>query len=88
MNQWFYEHVPKIWGRWWSARLLATTVCATWLHEGNQDFTRWQRLKRNALCLLLFLLPGKLPLAINKQPSSESSELITEKSASIDNSLK
>lgn len=71
MNQWFYCNFPRVWGRWWSARLLATTASSKWLHAGNPDFTTWQRWKRNALCLSFFLLPGKLPLLISKKPSSE-----------------
>lgn len=71
MNHWFYRNFPKMWGRWWSARLLATTACSEWLHAGNPDFTSWQRLKRNALCLVIFLAPGKLPLTVTKQPSAE-----------------
>lgn len=71
MNQWFYNNFPRAWGRWWSARLLATTACSKWLHAGNPDFTRWQSTKRNVLCLALFTAPIKLPLAVNKQPSTE-----------------
>ncbi|HFH3083596.1 TPA: hypothetical protein ACGJRU_003001 [Pseudomonas aeruginosa] len=71
MNQWFYSHLPKVWGRWWAARLLATTACSEWLHVDNPDFTRWQRVKRNALCLGLFIAPGKLPLSITKKPSAQ-----------------
>ena len=67
-NEWFYRNFPRVWGRWWSARLLATTAFSNLLHEGNQDFTAWQCWKRNALCLRLFLLPGKLPLSISKKP--------------------
>ncbi len=68
LNGLFYSYLPKVWGRWWSARLLATTACSKWLHAGNPDFTTWQRWKRNALCLGLFILPGKLPMSISKQP--------------------
>ncbi|MFU2936783.1 hypothetical protein ACM7NO_25860 [Pseudomonas aeruginosa] len=71
MNQWFYSHLPKVWGRWWAARLLATTACSEWLHVDNPDFTRWQRVKRNALCLGLFIAPSKLPLSITKKPSAQ-----------------
>ncbi|HEK3608662.1 hypothetical protein PAE975_6069 (plasmid) [Pseudomonas aeruginosa] len=68
LNELFYRYLPKVWGRWWSARLLATTACSEWLHAGNPDFTTGQRWKRNALCLGLFILPGKLPMSISKQP--------------------
>lgn len=67
VNLWFYKHMPVVWGRWFAARLMATTACSEWLHEGNQEFTGWQRLKRNALCLALFLKPGKLTLTITKK---------------------
>ena len=64
MTTTFHSLFPRIWGRWWAARLLATTSCSKWLHAGNPTFTRWQRTKRNSLCMLLFLLPCKLPVEI------------------------
>jgi hypothetical protein len=70
-GEWFYHNAPKVWGRWGAARILATASCAEWLHAGNPDFTRWQRFKRNALSLAIFLAPGKLPLAIVKRPNTE-----------------
>lgn len=73
MMLWFYRHFPRVWGRWWSARILATTICSGWLHAGNPDFTRWQRMKRNALCTVLFAAPGKLPLQINVHKQQENS---------------
>ena len=70
MNAWFSKHVPKMWGRWWAARLLATTACSAWLIEKNQDFTRWQRVKRNGTALALFLWPARLPVIINIRQSA------------------
>jgi hypothetical protein len=60
----FSKHMPRLWGRWFSARLMATTACSKWLSAANPDFTRWQRIKRNALCVAFFLKPGALPLTI------------------------
>lgn len=67
---WLYRHLPKIWGRWWSARLLATSTCSVWLSAENPEFSNWQRHKRNALCLVLFLAPFKPPLTINVESLS------------------
>ncbi len=65
MNLWFSRKWPWAWSRWWSARIMATTACSTWLLEGeNSEFTRWQKTKRNALCLALFLMPKKLTITI------------------------
>lgn len=71
MNQWFYRAFPKAWARWWSARLMATTLCSGWLHAGNPDFTCWQRVKRNALCTAIFFKPGALPLTITTRKHAE-----------------
>ena len=70
LGDWFFRHLPKVWGRWWSARLLATSTCAVWLHSENPEFTNWQRHKRNALCLALFLVPVRLPIAIHAETKS------------------
>ncbi|MGP0171255.1 hypothetical protein ACSVIJ_05155 [Pseudomonas sp. NCHU5208] len=67
LNDLFFRFLPRVWGRWWSARLIATTACSGQLHAGNPEFTTWQSYKRNALCLVLFILPGRLPVSINKQ---------------------
>jgi hypothetical protein len=40
MGQWFFRNFPKVWGRWWAARLLATSACSEWLHAGGADDTR------------------------------------------------
>lgn len=74
MNEWLFRKFPNVWGRWWAARLMATTACSDWLHEGNPDFTRWQRFKRNALGLGVFLVPVKLPLTITQTSSQEQSD--------------
>jgi hypothetical protein len=71
MNEWFYRVFPKAWARWWSARLLATSACSAWLHADNPDFTRWQRMMRNALCAAIFIIPGALPLTITTRQRVE-----------------
>lgn len=63
-NAWLFKHLPMVWGRWWSARVLATAICSGWLHAGNPDFTRLQQTLRNTLCLALFVTPGRLPLQV------------------------
>ncbi len=73
MMLWLYKHFPLVWCRWWSARILATTLCSDWLQAGNPDFTRWQRIKRNALCTVRFAFPGKLPLKVNVHKQQETS---------------
>lgn len=56
--------IPRLWARWWSARLVATMRCSSWLDAGNPTFSRWQRVKRNTLCVVLFLIPAQLPVHI------------------------
>lgn len=73
MNLWLYRHFPGVWGRWWSALILATTMCSGWFHAGNPDFTRWKRMMRNALCTVLFAATGKLPLKNNVHKQQENS---------------
>ncbi|MCP1652261.1 hypothetical protein [Pseudomonas nitroreducens] len=64
-NSRFSRLMPKLWARWWAARLMATVRCSSWLHAGNPTFNRWQRMKRNTLCLVIFLAPCKLPVHIH-----------------------
>jgi hypothetical protein len=64
MIAWVGQFYNKAWCRWWAARILATTICSSWLHAGNPEFTRMQLLARNCLRLAIFLTPEKLPLSI------------------------
>lgn len=66
MNTWFLRHFPRIWQRWWAARILATAACAKWwLSPNNPEFNRWQRSKRTLFGMLIFLWPEKLPISIS-----------------------
>lgn len=59
---WFFHRLPRVWGRWASARLTATAACSGWLHEHNPEFTRRQSFLRGTLHVALFVLP--VPLAV------------------------
>lgn len=59
---WFFHRLPRVWGRWASARLTATVACSGWLHELNPLLTRRQRFLRTTLHVALFVLP--VPLAV------------------------
>lgn len=67
VNQWFADHMPRAWGRWWASQICATTYCTKWLSSDNPELTLWQRMKRNALCLTIFAFAGELPLRVTIQ---------------------
>jgi len=75
MQKFLAVHFTRAWSRWWSARLVATTYCSKWLHEGNPDFTHRQRAAKGALCLMLFIVPIDLPVRVqlttSREPSNE-----------------
>lgn len=62
MALWFFHRLPRVWGRWASARLTATAACSGWLHALNPVFTRRQRFLRSTLHVALFVLP--IPLLV------------------------
>lgn len=65
-RKFFLRFFPKMWCRYWSARLIATTVCADkWISVDNQNFTRKQLAARSLLIWSLFLIPVKLSVRVS-----------------------
>lgn len=64
MNQWVYNNLPRVWARYWSARLLATTWRAQRLHSGHPEFTWWDNVVRFTVTALVFCFVPRLPVRI------------------------
>lgn len=68
VSVWFLRHLPRVWRRWWAARLIVTVVLADrWIGPHNPTFTRKQNIDRFILIVLVFLTPIRLPISINSR---------------------
>lgn len=62
IQSWIARHLPRIWSRYWGARLMATTHYAQQLSQQRPDISGWMNVKRHTLGLLIFALPLPLPI--------------------------
>jgi len=72
-NTWLAHKHPRLWGRYWGARLMATTYYSQQLDAQSPDIVGWMSVKRHALGLLIMVLPMRLPVRPELSPAPNAS---------------
>lgn len=70
LNAWLAHSHPKCWGRYWGARLMATTYYSKQLNAQCPEISGWMSVKRHGLGLLIFALPIRLPVRPEFHPDA------------------
>lgn len=76
INRWFALHMAWCWGRYWGARLMATTHYSQMLSHQQPEISGWLNVKRHGLSVLLFILPIRHPVRpqFSKGPVAETDQ--------------